>query len=219
MNGDRTTPVSPLVAIVADLRRLATPVLSDLDPAAPHSDRVLAVANFRDELGHRRATDAPLLARLLGVEPGHTPFGLHPDAALWWSLHDDSLDPSSLIEAADGPLVPSLRRLGVEVWSEGELAALHALSWHALRPGRSRLAARVESAARWHLAELQPDNATNRPWAVHVFADLTHRTGDPDARAHVGTLVHNSMVAFARPDRLSAVILLDAADWLSRRAG
>ncbi len=218
MNGDRTAPVPPLAALAADLRRLAAPVVPALDPAAPYSDRVRAVANFRDELGHRRATDAPLLARLLGVEPGEPPISLHPDAALWWALHDGSFDPSSLIEVCEGPLVPSLRRLGVEVWSEGELAALHALSWHAIRPETSRLAARVESAARWHLDELQPDNATNRPWAVHVFADLAHRTGDPAAHSHAGTLVHNSIVALGRPDRLSAVILLDAAEWLARRA-
>lgn len=209
--------MSSLAALAADLRRLAEPVVPDLDPAAPQPDLAGAIAGFRDELGHRRATDAPLLARLMGTHPGATPGDLHPDAALWWALHDRSLDPVTLIEAADGPLVPSLRRLGMEVWSEGELAALHALSWHADRPGWSYLAARVESAARWHLAELQPDNATNRPWAVHVFADLAHRTGDATAHAHVGTLVHNSVVSLGRPDRLSAVILLDSADWLSRR--
>ncbi|MCL4742177.1 MAG: hypothetical protein KJZ54_08235 [Phycisphaerales bacterium] len=217
MNGDRTAPVPPLAALAADLRRLAAAVVPDLDSAAPESDRARAIADFRDELGHRRATDAPLLARLLGVRLGAAPDGLHPDAAIWWALHDRSLDPALLIEPADGPLVPSLRRLGMEVWSEGELAALHALSWHATRSEGCDLSARVESAARWHLAELQPDNATNRPWAVHVFADLANRTGDANARAHVGTLVHNSIVSLGRPDRLSAAILLDAADWLEHR--
>ncbi|HRQ73268.1 MAG TPA: hypothetical protein PLU35_09595 [Phycisphaerales bacterium] len=217
MNDNRTAPVSPLAALAADLRRLAAPVVPDLDPSAAESERLGAITGFRDELGHRRSTDTPLLARLLGVHPGAAPAGLHPDAALWWSLHDHSLDPVMLIESSDGPLVPSLRRLGVEVWSEGELAALHALSWHVLGTERPGLAARVESAARWHLAELQPDNATNRPWAVHVFADLANRTGDASARAHVGTLVHNSIVSLGRPDRLSAAILLDAADWLARR--
>lgn len=219
MNADRTEPVSPLASLAADLRLLAAPVVPDLDVTAPEPDRARAIAAFRDELGHRRATDAPLLARLLGIRPGAAPDGLHPDAALWWALHDRSLDPVSLIEAADGPLVPSLRRLSMEVWSEGELASLHALSWHATRSEGCDLAARVESAARWHLAELQPDNATNRPWAVHVFADLAQRTGDAAARAHVGTLVHNSIVSLGRPDRLSAAILLDAADWLERRTG
>ncbi len=209
--------MSPLAALAEDLRRLAAPIVPDLDPSAVESERLRAITGFRDELGHRRATDAPLLARLLGVHPGAPSGDLHPDAALWWSLHDHALDPVTLIEAADGPLVPSLRRLGVEVWSEGELAALHALSWHANQPERSDLAARVESAARWHLAELQPDNATNRPWAVHVFADLANRSGDAAARAHVGTLVHNSIVSLGRPDRLSAAILLDAADWLTGR--
>ena len=67
------------------------------------------------------------------------------------------------------------------------------------------------SAAEWHVQTLQPDNATNRPWAAHVFALLATRTGDPAATLHAQTLAHNCRVATGVPDRVSSLGLADAA--------
>lgn len=72
----------------------------------------------------------------------------------------------------------------------------------------------AESSARWLITEIQPDNATNLPWAVHVFASLAVRDDSHEARMYAETLMHNCMVSSGQPDTLSALILLDAAKQL-----
>ncbi len=70
------------------------------------------------------------------------------------------------------------------------------------------------------LRELQPDNATNHPWAIHVFVRLARSAPDPSERdaalIHAQTQLHSCQVAMGRPDRLSACILLHAARSLER---
>jgi EAL domain-containing protein (putative c-di-GMP-specific phosphodiesterase class I) len=63
----------------------------------------------------------------------------------------------------------------------------------------------------WHLEHTQPDNATNRPWALHVFV----RAGAPEARLYAETLLHNATASDARHEPLTRWILLDAARELS----
>lgn len=67
------------------------------------------------------------------------------------------------------------------------------------------------AAAAAYMEQIQPDNATNHPWAIHVFLVHALRTGTDDGRMYAETMLHNCMVGSGRPDRLSAVILLDAA--------
>ena len=117
---------------------------------------------------------------------------------------DDLLD-----GPADGPLWPQARFSGLEVWTETELCGLHALSCLARLRARTDWARRVARARDWHLAHTQPDNATNRPWALHVF--LLATPPRPEARVYAETLLHNALVLNGRPDLLSAWILLDAA--------
>jgi hypothetical protein len=57
--------------------------------------------------------------------------------------------------------------------------------------------------------ELQPDNATNRPWAVAAFAEMAVE-GDGDAELYADTLLHNCRVTLGRPGLLSTILLLDA---------
>ena len=66
-------------------------------------------------------------------------------------------------------------------------------------------------SSRWHLDNTQPDNATNRPWAVQVFLDLAREDDNPDARLYAETLLHNATAANGVPEPFSAAILLDAA--------
>ena len=73
------------------------------------------------------------------------------------------------------------------------------------REGRGDFRARIDDVRRWHLEHTQPDNATNRPWALHVFLTM----GTPEAVHYAETLLHNAMVG--GPDPLSARILVDAA--------
>ena len=101
----------------------------------------------------------------------------------------------------------------LEVWTECELSALHALARLVrLQPTPSRTA-RLEELCRWHLEHTQPDNATNRPWALHVFARAT----DPESSLYAETLLHNLQASDARHEPLSRWILLDAARELAIR--
>lgn len=193
------------------------------------------LATFQDEHGHRRAVDRYLIAHALGHP--HLAFAsaadsapTSPDIAFWAALCA-SRDPSGLITTNEGPLIPETRGV-IETDTETELSALHALWWHSrksypsgatgLEPvasARDRLADRALDAARHAVEILQPDNATCHPWAIVVFVELWLQTGDLSARLYAETLAHNSMIAMGRPDRFSAVLLLDAARMLKPQAG
>lgn len=94
----------------------------------------------------------------------------------------------------------------IEVWTETELAAVHA-AW-SLGPDWR---AEARRAAAWLVDNIQPDNATNRPWGVHVFASLAHESGGAQFELYAQTLLHNCQVMTGRPDDFSAMILLHAA--------
>jgi len=99
----------------------------------------------------------------------------------------------------------------LEVWTECELSALHALARLVrLHPTPARVA-RLEELRAWHMEHTQPDNATNRPWALHVFA----RIGDPESALYAETLLHNVTASDARHEALSRWILLDCVRELS----
>lgn len=208
-----------------NLVRVATAALlgTPLHPewSGDEASAVAFIAGFTDNLGHRRSIDAPVLAAMLGTKPPASPASRRTvDEHLWWSLHDESASPLQYIDDQSGSLTKREPDQPIEVWTEVELAALHALSHHLARTRsdeeRTRIAARLRSAAEWHTAELQPDNATNHPWAVHVFATLG--ATNPHAALHAQTLIHNATVATGRPDRFSAVLLLDAGRQLTRQA-
>lgn len=178
-----------------------------------------------DELGHRRPADVPLLAwraRRLGhptrdASPQVGAGGI--DVRLWMELaQTGGIRPGREDDRApNGPFVPMDRvgaMGGIEVWTETELGALHALLWGAvLENNKSRLAA-VLAHARWHIEHTQPDNATNRPWAIHLFMALAELDDSAEARMYAQTLAHNCRVALGVPDVISAQILFDAADAL-----
>ncbi len=210
------------------LRALAASALAGtpLDPSAdPTPDETDAfIATFRDELGHRRAVDRPILAHLLGTDPGPAPANATLDARLWHAIH--AHEPvAGLLAPAPGPLLGehAFAVGAIETTTETELAALHALAHHAERrdPQAPSLTDRMLDASRWHVQTLQPDNGTNHPWAVHVFIMLAEQETDAnsahEATLHAETLVHNSIVNLGRPDRFSACLLLDAARVLDER--
>ena len=62
----------------------------------------------------------------------------------------------------------------------------------------------------WHLEHTQPDNATNRPWALHAFV----AAGDPESLLYAETLLHNVAASEARREPLTRWILLDSAQEL-----
>ena len=187
--------------------------------AARHGPPPAPAEGFSDEMGHRRPVDAPFLAWRSGRPVGPRPTGGMPlDVALWRIAAGEAGDVRAILAgAAPGPggfgaLLDQGSVRTIEVWTETELSALHALCWIALRTGDAALAARTLDAARWHVAHMQPDNATNHPWGAHIFALLDVLDDRREPGLYAQTLIHNCQVHLGRPDRLSTVILLDCAD-------
>ena len=173
------------------------------------------------------------LERLGEPEPQRLPpektllCGERGEQILWRACAGEAVDAGRVLAAgggdADGPLLPTDAYLAIEVWAECELSALHALhrlvrERHPTLPAFARR--RAEAAVRWHLEHTQPDNSTNRPWALHVFllaSRLSSEGGgiagvDPgDARFYAETLLHNMSATDARNEPLSRWILADAA--------
>jgi hypothetical protein len=127
--------------------------------------------------------------------------------------------PPAATAGGDRPLLPTDAYLAIEVWAECELSALHALH-RLVRERHPALPAcakeRLDAAARWHLEHTQPDNSTNRPWALHVYLLAAEGAGIAgvdrgDARFYAETLLHNMTATEARNEPLSRWILGDAA--------
>lgn len=205
----------------ARLRAICEPVLRGTPAVEPASGTQSAewIAGFKDRRGNRRRVDGLLLAQLLGrPAPEIEPRSL--DERLWLeACTRASARGGPLIEAVlatNGPLVSSEGWV-IEVWTETELGALQALHTIAIERGEHRLRERALDAARWHLRETQPDNATNRPWALAAFVDLAT---DPDiageAELYAQTLLHNALMPAGEPEPLSACILLQGARVLER---
>jgi hypothetical protein len=221
---------------------LAEPVLRETPLCRGHTSGEANefVEGFADERGHRRAVDRYLLEYMLGkgtsraievAEPTSVERGTgdvevaeptsmarraghSPEIELWASLAQGRTP--AWRPAQGGSLIFRHDDPAIEIATEAELCALHAVG-HLVRRGDAGWATRerMEEAAAWSMAHLQPDNATNHPWAVGVFAELGVR--DPEAALYAETLVSNCLALTGRPDRFSACVLLDAGRALSRR--
>lgn len=206
------------------MRDRLIPIINDLADLALTGWDDPASLPTNDELGHKRPADVPFLAwraRRMGLPALNATPSVSADAPevkLWRSLAE-----TGAIHAHPDPtrgiapfLDPSLAGAmgGVEVWTESELAALHALWWGAIASHEAHRLRKVLDHARWHIEHTQPDNATNRPWAVHLFLVLEELDADValESRLYAQTLAHNCRVAVGRPDVISAQILFDAAD-------
>ncbi len=208
--------------------------LVEADGLSPARARAV-VDMFADE-GHNRPAIVPtFLAWRFNVDDASAPLAddrpderaAQIDTGVWrWLAHTRTIGaappppppppPGIDLRSTAGPLVGQ-GRLALEVWTEIELCVLHAL-WHArdrFPADASISTARLVAAARWFIEHVQPDNATNHPWAVHVFAWLGVTQRDTEAEMYAGTLLHNCQVTYGRPDALSAHILADAA-WALR---
>lgn len=155
-------------------------------------------------------------------DPGDRPASLSRDAALWWAMHDPSIDPASHIDdaAQDAPLFRQRPTDPIEVWTECELSGMQAV-WRLARErsaDATQLRKRALLAAAWHLEHTQPDNATNRPWAIPVFLHLECVRTDGAASYYAQTLLHNCMAGMSSLDPLCVEILLDAAELLESAA-
>jgi len=130
---------------------------------------------------------------------------------LWRACMGEAVGLDDLLADRGGPLLAPDAYLAIEVWAECELSALHALFRLAREAGAGRpdLLRRARQAAAWHLEHTQPDNSTNRPWALHAFLLLD--SGSGEGRLYAETLLHNMAATEARSEPLSRWILADAA--------
>jgi len=206
------------------MRDRLIPIINDLADLALAGWGDPASLPTSDELGHRRPADVPLLAwraRRMGLPALNARPGVSaeaPEVKLWRSLAEaGAIDAQHASTRGIAPFLdPSLAGSmgGVEVWTESELASLHALSWGAIVSHDAPRLRSVLDHARWHIEHTQPDTATNRPWSIHLFLVLGQLDADSahESRLYAQTLAHNCRVALGRPDVISAQILFDAAD-------
>lgn len=164
--------------------------------------------------GSARLPDLPLAPPVLaGLSRAHCR-SVQPevltadDVGLWWTVVGQRLaDAERLLRDDRSPLFEQSDTRPIEVWTESELSGIHAL-WRLVQEhGSALLRGRLRRAVDWHLEHTQPDNATNRPWALHVFLLL----GSDEGRLYAETLLHNSMATTGEPTLLCALILEDAA--------
>lgn len=154
---------------------------------------------------------AALLATAAGtMAPGLPPppgTGEHTECATWRALLSGDAPPEALFDPVRPTLMARDDYSAIEVWTDAELCVMHALWFLARRDGDRRAAARLDTVRTWHLAHTQPDNATNRPWALHVFA----LGAEPESQLYAQTLLHNAMALDARPNSLAGLILASSA--------
>lgn len=215
------------------LEALALQTLTTPWPSQPDEARSLLVT-FRDEQGNRPRIIEWLLKWMLrdlltaSDVAGSTvtesaargsASATATEMDLWRALPGGEGAVAALLSPGSAtPMVAHSARASIEVWTETELCALHG-AWNARASDSSPLAQRCLAAAAWHVDNLQPDNATNLPWAVHVFLHRAEEMGDRTSGLYAQTLVHNCRVSRGKPDRLSALILLDASRMLRSTPG
>ena len=198
---------------IAHLRSLSDPILAPLPLQASDDERQSFADTFRDEFGARTPSAAALIARILQVRPTSLPEHPDLDAQLWHALAADQPTPTARIPKDPTHGLADPNTYAIEHRTHIELCALHALT-HVVPT--DQLTALID----WNIAELQPDNGINRPWAIHAFIFRALTTDDQPTQAaaalHAQTLAHNCCVTMGQPDIVSAFILRDSADWLDK---
>ncbi len=190
----------PAIALQIWSQRLLRAGLSTLGSDSPDA---IAAAIDREL---RPLPMARLVGTTLGAKnsgPVREPRSL--DERLWQSLAHFDIEPPQCVSKV-GPITGENETGAIEVWTETELACVHA-AWSLGNDWRSA----AKASAAWLLGSIQPDNATNHPWAVHVFAFLAVETGNFEFDLYAQSLLHNCIVGTGKPDAFSAIILLHAS--------
>ena len=130
------------------------------------------------------------------------------EVAFWQSRACGKALPPGALDSGQPTLLASTAFDAIEVFTDAELSALHAMWWIVKdEPATSPAQRRLRQVRDWHLENTQPDNATNRPWAVHVFLEAD----TPEGRLYAQTLLHNALALEGRATPLAGAILRDAA--------
>ncbi len=178
---------------ITHLRRLSDPILND--PFTPYTET--------EQCLHEITNGEPRVTR--------PPASPDSEELVWQIAVDPKADIDRLLSrGCPTPIFDQGLFRAIEVWTESELSGLHAL-WRVARMRcDEELIAWCARLRDWHIEHTQPDNATNRPWALHVF--LLHKS--PESVHYAQTLLHNSIAMEGRPTPLCARILADAANEL-----
>jgi hypothetical protein len=170
-----------------------------------------------------RARGVPMSRTFPLLTPASPSDPTHLDSLLWRACLDPQVPVDAALDACRqrgrsrvdaGSLVPQGLHLAIEAWTETEFSALHALSRLAVLRQRPDLHALTVRVAEWHLDNTQPDNATNRPWSAHVFAQLAAH-GNAEAGLFAQTFMHNARAGSDRLDLLTMQILADSSECLN----
>lgn len=208
----------PIDLWVQRLRTIARPALVGTPLIVPEQfsveRRAAWIDEFEDEYGTRTAIDGFLVALAMNMPWGSADHA--PDdvcTMLWRRLAAGRCGGVDELAGMPPPIAANPDEWALEHETHKELAAVHALWFHARR--NEKLLGVLDAAESWLIANVQPDNATCHPWAVHAFAARAQRLsgtreGD-EALLYAEQLLHNCLVARGRPDRRSAVILWHAA--------
>lgn len=219
----------PLKCVMLDRERWAARLAAVARKALGDHAKVPSAERFHDDRGNQLAIDGPFFAVLRG-ERAVSRDGDRADVRLWAWLSGAGASPDLqrlVIAPADGVPAPLLPRQrddeAIEVYTDVLLCATHA-AWSLGSSERSPLASQAERDAvrrrclrgcEWLMANLQPDNATNYPWAVHVLLECSDALGY-EATHYAETLLHNCQVTYGKADLRSAWILWHAAGELRR---
>jgi len=182
-------------------------------------------ANFTDERGNRRDIDQAFLAALLNLPLAADAATGHKhvtDLHLWHAaaMPTDSREwiDDLVSTGRSGPVFGEPFAGTVEVFTESQLCALHALLRLATRERSERWLSHAVRSCLWLIENIQPDNGTNHPWGAHVFIVVEAMGLTDSGIMYADAMLTNCQVHQGKPDRRSALILHDAGNELSRIA-
>lgn len=186
-----------------------------------------------DGLGHRRSVYRPLLESTLRRAAGRWHAGPSPDAlpeptgvmaqsVAEAALRDLGVEPSrrSMLDrlvrrqAGDGTYLHATNADNPEpVWYY-ESIVLHAVGLHAAETGDERAIDSMRRSAARFAREVQPDHASNQPWAMHAFVL------EPDAIPLADMMLHAAGIQHPRSmDAVSLILLSESLEAIERLGG
>lgn len=217
-----------LVAVARRVGRFAGP----LDPWIVLVDSLNESVRGVDGLGHRRSIYRPLLEstirrasnRLRGSSFASVPepTGVNAQAVAEAALSDLGAVPASrgMIErlmasqTADGTYLQATNADNPEpVWYY-ESIVLHAVGLHAAETGDARAIASMQRSAARFAREVQPDHASNQPWAMHAFVLEPEAIPLADMMLHAAGIQHPASM-----DAVSLILLSESLEAIENLAG
>ena len=148
------------------------------------------------------ATDAAGIAwNALALRVAAEPLG----RADWRKLASETFGRFARAQQADGALLAPAPGINPETRWYDELVLLHAMRSYAVETGDPEIAAAVRRAAEFNMMEMQPDHATQQPWALFAFHS------NPQTRIQAEEILHTAIMhGRTNLDAISLILLADA---------